>query len=175
LVFNNYWARNIQKSNVEFVKNELKRESNKKYSNHLDTKNFAIKKVLLKNLQFNSNLKSMEDFDLYLRLKEKIKIRFIDSIIVKHLHKTSMASWFRTQVDRAYSTAQIYANIKIDKKKTLCKEKMFESLRFRNWLFFPFWLILQLFKRPQEFLFVVVSEVGWRVGIIKYYLGKFRN
>ena len=55
------------------------------------------------------------------------------------------------------------------KNKDIIKEneKMTESVSFRNFLAFPFWLVLQIIKKPiGEACFILTSETSWRVGIL---------
>ncbi len=164
----NYWARNIQKANGEF----LRRNLNKGYVFNLDTKNFAIKASLIKEILFDPGLRSMEDFDLFLRLRDIIKIKFIPTVVVQHHHKSSLFPMIALQYDRAYWVAKIF----IKHKCVAQDHPMVESLSFRNFIFFPFWLIHQFFKRPfNEFFFIFVSEVSWRAGIAWALVNPFGN
>lgn len=156
----NYWTKNIQKANSEFIKRNLKG----KYISHIDTKNFAIKTSIAKKLMFDSNLGAFEDFELYLRLKKITKIKFNPSIIVGHNHKNSFVNVADTNFNRAYWTTKIYEKYKNTEFKN---EVMFESILLKNFLLFPLWMVLQFIKRPiGEAFFIFVSEISWRTGLI---------
>jgi len=46
------------------------------------------------------------------------------------------------------------------------KEKMLESVSFKNFLSFPFWMAFQFTRKPaKEAFFILVSEIFWRAGI----------
>ncbi len=157
----NYWTRNIQKAQWKLIKENLKG----RYVSHLDTKNFAIKAELMKKLMFDSGLKSEEDFELYLKLKKIAKIRFNPLVKVKHNHKSSFIAVVKMNFDRGYWTKKVYEKHKCDDE--IKKELMLESMSFKNFLTFPFWMILQFVTKPiGEAYFLLVSEVLWRLGII---------
>ena len=157
----NFWTKNIQKSNWQLIKRSL----NGDYVNHIDTKNFAIKTGLIKKMRFDPKLNNFEDFDLYLRLKGKIKIRFVPEIKVEHNHKSSFASFVINNFDRAYWATRIMEKHK--DSLDLKKEVITESISFMNFFTFPFWMIFQFIKRPfGEAYFVLISEISWRIVII---------
>jgi glycosyltransferase involved in cell wall biosynthesis len=157
----NYWTRNTQKKNEAF----LKRSHHDNYIDHIDTKNFAIRSLLMKNAMFDTNIHNFEDLDLYLRLKKKTKIRFLASVKVGHNHKSSFITTVLLHFDRAYWTTKIYK-----KYKNTGLEKdilMFESISLKNFLLFPFWLVSQFMKKPAgEAYFLLISELSWRAGLI---------
>lgn len=156
--FSNYWSENIQKSQNNFAQSS----SNNEYANMLDTKNCAFRADFLRENKFNASLGNSEDFAFYLKIKDKTKIRYLRNIKVKHFHKTNMKDWFLKQLDRGFWTTQVY------KKETENRgEKMFESFSIKNWLLFLPWTFFQLIKRPKEFIFIIVSEIGWRMGVIR--------
>lgn len=160
-LINNYWTKNIQKANQRFFKENL----NGDYISHLDTKNFAIKSNLMKKLLFDSDLLAFEDYEFYLRLKKIAKIRFNSRIKVGHNHKSSFMKTVMVNFERAYWTMKIY------KKYKECydfeNEIMTQSISIKNFILFPFWIILQFVKKPVgEAYFILVSEVSWRLGII---------
>lgn len=156
----NYWTRNMQNANRRF----LERNSRDKYISHIDTKNFAIRSALMKKLMFDPALGNFEDLDLYLRLKKVAKIRFVPEVTVGHNHKSSFNEVMKINYNRGYWTARIY---KKHNDVGLRNEPMLESLSILNLLSFPFWMILQFFKRPPgESFFILVSELSWRLGLL---------
>lgn len=157
----NYWTKNIQKKNEEF----LKRSYHDNYIRHIDTKNFAIRSSLMKKAMFDTNIHNFEDLDLYLRLKKKTKIRFIESLRVGHYHKDSLVKTMLLNFDRAYWTTKIYKKYK---NSELGKDTyMFESISLKNFLLFPFWLVIQFVKKPAgEAYFLLISELSWRAGLM---------
>lgn len=157
----NYWTSNIQKSNCCFIKDNL----NGRYARHIDTKNFAVKVDVIKQIMFDEDLHNLEDFDLYLRLKCSFNIRFVPDIMVRHYHKDSLSSWFKLQFDRGYWCYRIYRKHKYE--KNIKNEPMFQSLLIKNILLLPFWAIFQFFTRSvSEAFFILVSETAWRLGLL---------
>jgi len=157
----NYWTKNIQKANSAFVKLGL----NDNYASNVDTKNFAIKSALMKELMFDPNIKALEDFELYLRLKRIAKIRFLPFIKVGHRHPYSFCKLVTNNFQRAYWAKRIFD--KHRKDLDLKNDIMLQSISFKNFLVFPLWMVFQFIKRPiGEAYFILVSEVSWRVGII---------
>lgn len=157
----NYWTKRIQKANSDFVRIGLKNG----YAHNIDTKNFAIRSDIMKELMFDSQLKALEDFEFYLRLKKIAKIRFIEDARVGHCHPSSFKKLARTNFDRAYA-----AKIIFDKHKgssDLKNEPMTQSLSLINFLMFPPWILFQFFKKPfKDAYFTLVADASWRLGII---------
>jgi glycosyltransferase involved in cell wall biosynthesis len=157
----NYWTKNIQFANSRFIQRNL----NGKYISHLDTKNFAIQADLMKKFMFDPKLKFFEDFDLYLRIKKISKIRYLPELKVMHMHKNSFNNVIKINFNRAYWCYKIYKKYK--NEPGVKKEPMFESISFKNFFSFPFWMILQFFTKPSgEAYFILVSELSWRGGLI---------
>ncbi|MDP3974067.1 MAG: glycosyltransferase family 2 protein [Candidatus Daviesbacteria bacterium] len=157
----NYWTRNIQKANEEF----LKRTTEGRYINHIDTKNFAIKSSTIKKIMFDANLENFEDLDLYLRLKKETKIRFIPLLKVGHNHKSSFIKTILSNFNKGFWTTKIYKKYKNSGFEK--KHFMFESISLKNFFSFPIWLTLQFIKKPiGESSFLLISELSWRLGII---------
>jgi len=157
----NYWTQHLQKANGDIIKRNLKGN----YVHHIDTKNFAVKAALMKQLQFDARLGACEDFDLYLRMKGKAKIRFLPSVVVGHRHRSSFITLVKMNFERAYWAAKIVGRQK--HKHDLRRESMTESISLKNFFLFPLWMGLQFLKRPfGESFFLLVSETSWRAGII---------
>lgn len=157
----NYWTKNIQKANEAFIERNVRGE----YIAHLDTKNFSIKASLMKELEFDPGLNSLIDYDLYLRLRKRTKIRYISSIRVGHYHKSSLGRVVEVNFRRAYWARKIYEKYGSNGIKG---EPMTESISIRNIFLFPFWLVFQFIKKPvDEAFFILVSECSWRAGIIR--------
>lgn len=157
----NFWTKNVQRANLEY----LSRNLNKKYINHIDTKNFAIKTELIKKLMFDSKLVALEEFDFYLRLGNEIKIRFIPSLKVGHYHQDSFNKIVVLNFKRGFWAVKIYK--KYQNSKRLKNEPMTESISIKNFILFPFWITWQFIKKPFfQAIFLLISEVSWRAGVI---------
>lgn len=156
----NYWTKNIQKSNEQFIQ----KNSSKKYINIIDTKNFAIEHKVMGELMFDENLINFEDFDLYLRLSQKYSVLFLPQIKVGHYHQNSFISTITKNVNRGYWTIKIYQ--KHQKDKNIIRHPMFESISIINFIKLPIWLIWRIAKNPGEALFIITSEISWRIGIL---------
>lgn len=160
-VIRTYWTKNIQKSMSEFMKRNL----NKGYISHIDTKNLAIKTSLIKELMFDPKLHHLEDFDLFLRIRKKAKVRFLPSVFVGHNHKNSFIKTVMLNFNRGYWVTRVYKKHKSIKSGDY---PMTESISIKNFISFPFWMMLQFIKRPiSEAFFLFVSETSWRAGIIR--------
>jgi len=156
----NFWSNNIHKENKKFLKNNLKND----YIDTLDTKNIIVRTKLMKKLKFNPDLKNLEDFDLFIRLKHNnIKIRFAPEIRVKHFHKNSFSKTIKLNFDRGYWAQRIYQN---HKNKNLKKIRMFDSFTFKSFLFFPIFILISLLKKPKTGFFLLFWEISWRYGIL---------
>ena len=82
----NYWSRHRQAAELRFLQSKSKNG----YINVLDTKNFAIRSDILRDLEFNPALTACEDLDLCLRIKKRgLQIRFLPDLQVRHLHISS--------------------------------------------------------------------------------------
>ena len=157
----NYWTRNIQKSDCEFLSKRMSGD----HIGHLDTKNFAIKKDVMSNLMFDPRLENMEDLDLYFRLKGRVRILFLPSVAVGHRHKTSLYGIIRVNFDRGYWTKVLYEKNK--SAADLRGEAMVESVHLNNLLIFPFCAIKHILSRPpRESVYMLACNLPWRAGII---------
>lgn len=156
----NYWTENIKKSE----QNHYKNNSNGKYINLIDTKNFAIRTDLIKKIMFDGYFDRAEDIELYLRLKNITKIRFIPDIKVEHLYNGSVLKYFSLQANRAYWTFKVYLKYK---KSNLKNEVAFRSFSFIWFLSVMPFLIKKAIKKPDEFIFYLISEISWGLGIIR--------
>lgn len=157
----NYWTGNVQKVNWDF----FQRSRRGKYVVNLDTKNFAIKASLMKKMMFDPAMERQEDVELAVRSRKVLKIRFMPSVVVGHEHKSSFSDIVKLNLDRAYWTAKIFKKHKNNLNPD--DSIMTESISVKNFLLFPFWMILQFVQRPAgEAFFILVSEVSWRAGIV---------
>lgn len=157
----NYWTKNIQEADERFFRKNLKGN----YINALDGRNFAIKSPLIKRLLFDPQIRMFDDFDLYMRLRKITKIRFVPCAKVGHYHKSSFKKVAKMNFIRGFWTMRIYKKYKQDKE--IKKEAMFGSISFKNFISFPFWMILQFIKKPiGKACFILMCETSWRIGLI---------
>lgn len=157
----NYWTRNIQKTNRDF----LEKSRNGEYVADIDTKNFAIKASIIKEMMFDAAIKNLEDAELAVRLRGVLKIRFLPLLMVGHRHKSSFLDVVGLNIDRAYWATKIFQKHK--KCSGEIDTVMMKNFSFKNFILFPIWILCQFVKRPiGEAFFVLVSEVSWRIGTI---------
>lgn len=157
----NYWTKNIQKANREFLRDSQRGE----YVTDIDTKNFAIKASLMKETMFDPVIKTLEDAELAVRLREVLKVRFLPLLVVGHMHKNSFWGVVKLNIDRSYWVVKIFQKHK--KCPYAMDTVMMRNFSFRNFILFPFWMFCQFVKRPiGEAFFVLVSEVSWGMGIV---------
>lgn len=159
-LINNYWTKNIQRSNWKHIS----RGFSGKYASHIDTQNLAIKASVLKKLMFDSHMESLEDFDLFLRLRKIANIRFLPSLRVGHDHKNSLAKAASINFNRGYWSVRVF------KKYKSCDLKdcsVTESISVKSFILFPFYITSAFMKRPLgEAFFLLLWETAWRAGII---------
>ena len=153
----NYWTRNIQQGNKELVINNL----NGNYVGHLDTKNFAIRTRVMKKYYFDASLITLEDFDLFVRLQELIY--FMPQITVTHMHKQTGYELFKMQLERGYCCKKVFEK----HKKSAKTPTLFPTLSVWGYLTRALRTIGRHVTQPQRFPFLIVSELGWRVGLYK--------
>lgn len=160
----NYWTRNIQKKSADYIERNL----SGKYVSHLDTKNFAIRAGLMKELMFDPAIGNIEDFELFLRLGKETRIRFLPHVSVGHEHKTSFVKTARLNFDRGRWVGRIYLK---HRSPGIKKLPMFESISYGNFARFPFWMAIQFIKKPlPESSFTAVWEISWRMGLFWAFL-----
>jgi len=156
----NYWTKQIQKNNYLFEQRVF--ENN--YIENLDGKNFAIEKNLMLKVIFDSDIKMLDDFDLYMRLKKLSKVRFLPEVRVGHYHRSSMIKFIRTVFIRGFWAFNIYKKYSKEERKNVA---MLESFSFEKNVIFPFWLAKQILtKNPADSFYITISEFSWRAGII---------
>jgi len=157
----NFWTKNIQQADQLFYQRNQQGE----YINMIDTRNFAIRSELIKATMFDPEIVSLEDLDLYLRLKKLIKISFFPNITVGHWHRSNFISVVKSNFDRAYWSARIY--LKYYGHEDLSDVSMFKSISIFNFLTLPIWLVLNFFTKSTSYAsFLVVTEFSWRPGLI---------
>jgi glycosyltransferase involved in cell wall biosynthesis len=170
-VKNNFWNRQYQlRSYKRFNQNFLFDEQ---LIGHIDTKNFAIKKNILKKIGFTSEKYiSGNDLELSIKIaKEGISTKFLGNIKVKHFHP-EFKKFSKKQIYRAWWHAKI-TNDNIDylRKTSFLKKTCQTPYSFLT--IFP-GLIKTLIKEGPSYAFYDFIEGSfWRVGIIKFYLFKW--
>jgi len=157
----NYWTKNIQEHNIAFNQRNLRG----RYINVLDTKNFAVKSTIMKEWMFDRTIGNLEDFELAIRIRNRVKIRYKPTIKVGHYHKSSFRTWIKLSFERGYWARRIYDKHKHN--QCIQNEPMLESTKLKNLILFPLWMGFQFLKRPiEEVWFIFVSEIGWRAGLL---------
>ncbi len=153
----NYWTKNVQKANSDFLKNLVKKD----YISSLDTKNFAIESKLAKKINFDKNMGALEDFEFYLRLKKYTKIRFLPKIKVGHNHPGSLISIIKTNFERGFWAEKIFQKHKDN------QEPFLECRSIKNTLRFIKELPIEFIRKPlKEFLFKKIYDSAYRIGLI---------
>ncbi len=157
----NYWTKNIQKRDLIY----MQRCGHGKYTTAFDTKNSAIRKELMRALMFDQDINVFDDLELGVRIGMNTRIRYLPSVTVGHLHRSSLKGTIKMYFSRAFWSARIYRKYK--KIGYTIKNIMFESMRLKGWLAFPFWMLFQFVKKPiGEAYFILVAELSWRAGLL---------
>lgn len=153
----NYWTKMRQSEDEKTIFAKVKND----FINHLDTKNFACRADILKEIGFDESLSACEDIDLFFNFQKKgIKIFFLPTLRVSHFHDSSWLELFKTESQRAF----FYTSI--------LKKHGFPPEPFINFLSFPFWAIWQIIKNPYRAPYRLLSDFAWKLGIVKYYLSQ---
>ncbi len=165
-VIQSYSTRQIQRANKEFLRQFVLGE----YIRHLDTKNFAILTSLAKKIMFDSMIFNLEDVDFYLRSRKHAHIKFIPDVRVGHHHKSTVLKAARLNFNRGYWIYKIFRkHYSLD--ESIGKEIIFSGISFKSYLFYPKWIVSELFRKPiSESYFNIIFDCGWRLGVLKGYL-----
>ena len=156
-----FWSRRIQDGNTQF--NAAHRSGD--YITVLDTKNMAATTSLLQEYLFDELLGNIEDFELALRLRDHVPIRYAAEARVKHFHKTTMLSWMRLSFDRGFWVRRIYFLYRDDPR--FKDESMFQNFRQGSCIYYLYLLAIEFTKRPLgDAFFIGISGIAWRAGAL---------
>ncbi len=164
-----YWSRYKQ------ITSEIKYK-NEKMENLLgkmDTKNFAIKKDVLKKIGYTSrNYFSGNDAYLSIKLAENnFKVKFAKDIKVKHFHADSLNKVFKRKIRLGKWTAIITK----DHIDFLKKTDFLKDTCQTTWTFFKFFpgIFGTLIKKGPRYTFYdFIVGISWRIGLIEGWLKK---
>jgi glycosyltransferase involved in cell wall biosynthesis len=157
--FNNFWAKNTQQANSDFVKKRMEKDG---HINHIDTKNFAINSEIIKKNLFNVSLMAIEDYELYLRLKKIVKIRYLGELKVKHYHPANFSKVIKTNFERGHYAPIIFA---MHKNENLKSETMMTSMYVKNILLYPFRIISSPLSKPFGLvIYNAIAASSWTLG-----------
>ena len=122
-------------------------------------------KEIIKNNMFDENIKALEDYELYLRLKQNVKIRYTKNALVGHRHSCSLFAHAHTNFERGFWAKVIYDKHK--DMRDLKDEEMLKSIHAENSFSFIRRVVTLFFKRPfPDAFFSFVTEISWRMGIV---------
>lgn len=155
-----YWSRQIQKAETAFIQRQLVGG----YLQTLDIKNFAIISTILKDVGFDPDAGFFEDIILYIRLRPRVKIRFVPDVPVGHFHRRSLAGVLRMNFIRAYWTYRAYRRLRSEVSRM--DTVLWESISLTNLALFPFWVVLNFLTKPWSYAFyLLVADTAWRCGL----------
>jgi len=160
---NNFWSRYRQINS----KKKCEKEEIKNPIGRIDTKNFAIKKDVLKKIGFTSRKYiSGNDTDLSIKLvKNKLKVKFLKDIKVKHFHPNSLKKIMKKQIYRAKWTTIISH----DYQNFLKNTNFLKETNQTPWTFFKFFpgLIWTTIKKGIKYTsYDFIVGISWRIGLI---------
>jgi len=156
----NHWTSYIHQSHLRYLEKFVKGN----YIDVLDTKNFAVRSSVLKELQFDSSMKNSEDFEFSLRNSRRINIRYIPEVKVGHFHKSTLGVWLRLNFQRGY-WMKIACN-KNREKRYIRKEMIIESVKLSAIFLRPLLMISDFLKNPiRESYFFLVTDYAWMLGL----------
>ena len=102
----NHYKNNLFAETTKLVEDICYFKTEKKYQNHLDSRNISLNKVILKDLYpyFDTNFFMFncgEDTDLGFRLQLKgCKILYVSKMVITHFYITNFASFVKQQFNR---------------------------------------------------------------------------
>jgi len=136
----------------------------------IDTKNFAIKKYVLKKIGLTGRKYfSGNDTELSIKLaKNNCKVKFLKEVKVKHFYPDSLKQVIKKQIYRARWTVIITH----DNKDFLENTSFLEETGQTYWSFFNFFLglIPVFFKKGFKYgCYNFIIGIFWRIGLILAY------
>jgi len=168
-VAKDFWSRQIQ------IRSERKIDdfNNRSVIGMIDTKNFAIKKISLKKVDYSGRkYVNANDSEFSIRFyKHNLKLKFLKEVKVLHHHPNSFKKIVCKYFDRAFWCVTI-AN---DYEKSLRKTDFMKRTNQTFWSFIKFFpgLFKTFFTKGFKYTyFDLVTGLAWRVGII---YGKIKN
>jgi len=140
------------------------------YIDHVDTKNFAIRKDILMEIGgFDRRLRALEDFELKIRLKRSgYRTLFLRDLRVKHYHRETFFDLFRSRFEQGFWAAVIFYLHRdfFDSEKG--RDNTIKSMYIKDVIMFPMHLALFLLRYgPRKFFFEAITGYIWRLGNFK--------
>ncbi len=163
-IFDDFWSRYRQIVSKE----KSVKEMTKSIIGKIDTKNFAIKKLVLRKIGYTSRKYfSGNDTDLSIKLaKNNCKVRFVKNISVKHFYPNSLREVFKKQIYRAkWTTIITKDNINFLKRTDFLKDTCQTPWSFFK--FFPGLFGTLIRKGFKSAYYDFVVGIAWRIGLIK--------
>jgi|GEM_PF-840208 len=156
-VINNYWTRNLQSSDENFIKEN----TDNGHINFLSTANCALMTNLAQEIKFDRKFIYEEDFDFSVRLIQRSKIKLLTKSWVWHTPKSTWFEVFRLNYHRAY-WAQLVAN-KNNLKKS--QHPLTQNLTWSSKILFIPWIFKQILVCPvNQKLFLLTYHSAWHAG-----------
>lgn len=162
-VLDEYWSRYKQMFSEEKYKNEgIKNPIGK-----VDTKNFAVRKDVLRKIGYTSR-KYFSGNDTYISIKlaqNNFKLRFVKNIKVKHFHAESFKKVFGRKVRWGKWTAIIARDHMDFLKKTDFLEDTCQTPK-SFFEFFPGLIGTIVRKGSRYSYYNLITGIAWRVGLL---------
>ncbi|MGA1848891.1 MAG: glycosyltransferase [Thermoplasmatota archaeon] len=162
-----FWSSRAQEAGQRHMDNQVR---NPPYIDHLDTKNFGIRKdLLIKIGGFDKRLKALEDFELKIRIKKAGKrILYIRDLKVKHHHRETLGDLFRSRFEQGFWAAVIFYLHKDFFDSENGRDNTIKSMYLLDTIMFPLHLGIFLLRNgPREWIFEAVTGYIWRMGNLK--------
>lgn len=156
-----YIARQLQAEEMDFMKRHTKED----YIDHFSTQNSAFKSSFIKKFMFDSRFIAGEDIELYLRIKNHTKVRFLKNCLVDMNHINNLKRVIKKKFQNAYWTKIAFIKNKVQKNQkdlTLIETKH-SSKSLKNTLI--------SFKKsslsPKNLFFIIITGISWNLGTLK--------
>ncbi|GAI32117.1 unnamed protein product, partial [marine sediment metagenome] len=165
-ISDDFWSRHRRITLLE----KFERMKKNEIIGRIDTKNFAIKKYVLKKIGFTGRKYfSGNDTDLSIKLaRNNCKVRFLRQVRVKHFHPNSLKKVMKKQIYRARWTAIITH----DNKDFLKNTNFLKETTQTPWAFIKFFpgLIGTIIRRGLKYTYYdFIIGIFWRIGLLRAY------
>ncbi|MBN2567747.1 glycosyltransferase [Candidatus Woesearchaeota archaeon] len=154
------WARITQEENDRHV-------ARLRHGSHIgffDSKSFAMDGTLMRGLRFDPRFRATEDFELFLRFKGRIPIRFVPEAPVEHLHRTTLAGLARESFEKGYWHMR---SLLLHRRELGRSDPEIDRLSWDDIVGKPFKGLVRIGRRPwREHVYQAVTGLSWRCGAV---------
>ena len=155
-----YWAKRLQEEENRFIKKNI----HGKYISHLSTQNFAVKTSFIRKFMFDSRFVTADDLELYLRIKNYAKVRFLENCIVEMHHLNTFRKVFTKNFESSYWTKMAFIkNREIKKEDNL---SIVETKSAVKVIYSILKRLAKIIRNPSDSFFIISTGFVWNLGTL---------